>query len=82
MTTRTNSLPLVIAGGSCARRSSIIPIGGGQFRKSPSQPTTDFVVMLVIRIGDNYERRGMTVIETSVWYSDEVEEEMKCIILR
>ena len=46
------------------------------------QETSEFVVMLVVRMGEHYERRGMRLIEKELWLSDEMLEETKWIALR
>jgi hypothetical protein len=43
---------------------------------------TDFVVMLVVKVDGHYERRGMAVVETSIWYSDDLKGEIEWTILR
>jgi len=56
------------------------------FRKRVSgsglEPPKDFVVMLVVKVGGHHERRGIAVIETSIWYSDDMRGEIEWTILR
>lgn len=66
---------------SCGDSSPISSSFDGRFKGVLGLEPTDFVVMLVVKVDGHYERRGMAVVETSIWYSD-LKGEIEWTVLR
>lgn len=67
---------------SCGDSSPIFEFSDGTVERVLGLEPTDFVVMLVVNVDGHYERRGMAVVETSIWYSDDLKGEIEWTILR